>query len=79
MAERHVDSAAAPDAAWAALSEPWQLAFGEAWASWCGGNFGIGAALAARLVDDADLVAVRDRRGSAADALAVLWDRLDGV
>lgn len=28
------------------LSGPWRAAFEEAWASWCSGNFGIGAVLA---------------------------------
>jgi tRNA(Arg) A34 adenosine deaminase TadA len=31
--------------AWASLSRPWQAAFEEAWHSWRGGNFGIGAVL----------------------------------
>ena len=30
---------------WDDLSHPWQVAFDEAWASWCAGSLGIGAAL----------------------------------
>ena len=33
----------AADDAWNSLSEPWQLAFDEAWRSWCADCFGIGA------------------------------------
>jgi len=36
---------AEPGATWAALDEPWRVAFEEAWTSWCTGNYGIGAAL----------------------------------
>jgi tRNA(Arg) A34 adenosine deaminase TadA len=39
-----VDAGSA-QADWAALDAPWRLAFEEAWASWCAGNFGIGAVL----------------------------------
>jgi tRNA(Arg) A34 adenosine deaminase TadA len=31
------------EAAWAGLSEPWQIAFGEAWESFCSGSAGVGA------------------------------------
>jgi len=31
--------------AWTALSAPWKVVFDQAWASWCEGNYGIGAAL----------------------------------
>lgn len=30
---------------WAALPVPWRVAFDEAWAAWCAGNFGVGAVL----------------------------------
>jgi tRNA(Arg) A34 adenosine deaminase TadA len=29
--------------AWSALSEPWRIAFEEAWTSWCLGSLGVGA------------------------------------
>ncbi|HMC38913.1 MAG TPA: nucleoside deaminase [Acidimicrobiales bacterium] len=44
-------------AAWAALSEPWQVAVSQAWKSWVAGSAGVGAAL----VDGAGSVVARGR------------------
>ena len=39
---------------WTSLEAPWRIAFEEAWTSWCGGNFGIGAVLVDPATTDAD-------------------------
>lgn len=53
-----------PEAAWAALDEPWRICLDEAWASWRAGCFGIGAAVVAA---DGSVVATGRNRVAEAD------------
>lgn len=47
-----------PWRAWIGLSPPWRAAFEEAWASWCQGSLGVGAAV---VVVDTDAIVARGR------------------
>ena len=56
---------------WDQLAEPWQVAYEQAWESWCEGSFGIGACLADP--SDGSIVAVgRNRIGESRDTPGVL-------
>ena len=58
------------EAAWASLSEPWQIAFGEAWESFRSGSAGVGAVVTSG--DDAVVAIGRSRVFDESDGTAPL-------
>jgi tRNA(Arg) A34 adenosine deaminase TadA len=58
------------EAAWACLSEPWQIAFGEAWRSFRSGSAGVGAVVTSR--DDVVVAIGRSRVFDEPDGTAPL-------
>lgn len=59
---------------WDQLERPWQVAFDQAWESWCAGSYGIGACLIDpdKSGDDAIVAVGRNRIGEQPDTPGVL-------